>query len=67
MVDSWAAHERGWAAFGCSHLHDYLQLALMLRHPDLQIQPRGPWALVRANFELGERSVKVLKTSYDPK
>jgi hypothetical protein len=37
MVDSWAAHGRGWVTFECSHLHDYLQLALMLRHPDLQI------------------------------
>jgi hypothetical protein len=36
-VDSWAAHGRGWVTFECSHLHDYLQLALMLRHPDLQI------------------------------
>ena len=32
-----------WAGMGytfvecSSHLHDYLQLALMLRHPDLQI------------------------------
>jgi len=37
MVDSWAAHGRGWVTFECSHLHDYLQLALMLRHPDHQI------------------------------
>ncbi len=37
MVDSWAAHGRGWVALECSHLHDYLQLALMLRHPGLLI------------------------------
>ncbi len=33
-------------------LHDYLQLALMLRHPDLQI-PHDTRPKVRAYFEFG--------------
>lgn len=36
-MDSWAAHGQGWVAFEYSHMDDYLQLALMLRHPDLEI------------------------------
>lgn len=37
-MESWAAHGRGWVTFECSHSGRLsLQLALMLRHPDLQI------------------------------
>jgi hypothetical protein len=57
-VDSWAAHGRGWV----THLHDYLQLALMLRHPDLQIPhaAQGPY-LFRIRGALSEILQDVIK------